>query len=107
MQLRRRRYKISLLSAVDTPASQLKSVSFRDFSSNKATSKAKKASAKGFAAAAAPKQQSSRQTAADLADDQLQQIVRSNAYGDDHVDAALAACRGEQQRSIIGKSAPY
>ena len=104
------RYKASLLATANTPPAQLNSISFRDFSSNKASNKAKKASAKGFAAAATASKPanstSSSQaapTTADLPVEQLQQILECNAYGDDHVDAALAACRGEQQHSIIGR----
>lgn len=99
------RYKLSVLATGSTPTAQLKPISFRDLSSSKATSKAKKATAKGFAAAANKQASSNRQppAAAELSEEQLQQVVECNAYGDDHVDAALAACRGEQQHSVVGK----
>eukprot|EP00878_Enallax_costatus_P030198 GHUV01032860.1.p1 GENE.GHUV01032860.1~~GHUV01032860.1.p1 ORF type:complete len:409 (+),score=151.25 GHUV01032860.1:126-1352(+) len=101
------RYQVSLLATTNTPPAQLKSISFRDFSSNKATTKARKASAKGFAAAASKQANSSSSNqgapaAAEVPAEQLQQILECNAYGDDHVDAVLAACRGEQQHSIVG-----
>jgi hypothetical protein len=79
----------------------LQPISFKDFSSSKASSKAKKASAKGFGAAAA-KQQAGNAAAAELTDEQPEVILACNAYGDDHTDGALTYCRQEQQQSVIG-----
>lgn len=96
------RYKLSLLHQ---PGSQgpPASVTFKDFSNDKASTKAKKASSKGFGAAATAKQASTAAaSAADLSPEQLGAILACNAYGDDHLDGGLTACRKEQQASIIG-----
>lgn len=87
-------------------------MTFKSFQDDKASTKAKKAAAssKGFGAAAA-KQQSSTSAAAaaavagtaELSAEQLAAVVASNTYGDDHLDAALTATRGEPQHSIIGE----
>jgi hypothetical protein len=79
-------------------------VSFKDFTTSKATSKAKKASAKGFGAAPAKQATSSAAAAAvELTDEQLEAVLACNAYGDDHLDGVLTYCRREQQRSLIGE----
>lgn len=96
------KYKLSLLHQ---PGSQgpPASVTFKDFSNDKASTKAKKASNKGFGAAATAKQASTAAaSAADLSAEQLGAILACNAYGDDHLDGGLTACRKEQQASIIG-----
>jgi hypothetical protein len=108
------KYKLSLLhrpgSSQPPPA-----VSFKDFSSDKADSKAKKAAAstKGFAAAKAASSSSSSGSpsplpsaaaaSTELTQEQLAAVLSVNAYGDDHIDGALALCRAQEQRSIIGE----
>eukprot|EP00775_Hariotina_reticulata_P007203 gene7203-7417_t len=94
------RYKLSLLHCSTASHAQLPLISFKDFSSSKAASKAQKASAKGFGkpAAASPPPAASTQ----LSEQRLFDISRQNAFGDDHLDGALTYLRQEQQQSIIG-----
>lgn len=98
------RYKLSLLhnpGHQGAPAA----VSFKDFATDKASNKAKKAAAssKGFGATAASKQAGTAAAgAAELTSEQLEGVLRCNAYGDDHLDGGLTTCRKEQQSSIIG-----
>lgn len=98
------RYKLSLLH---NPGHQgaPPAVSFKDFATDKASNKAKKAAAsnKGFGATAASKQAGTAAAgAAELTAEQLEGVLRCNAYGDDHLDGGLTTCRKEQQSSIIG-----
>jgi hypothetical protein len=100
------RYKLSLLHRPGSQGPPV-SVTFKDFSDDKASTKAKKASSKGFGAAATAKQASTAAAAAaaaaaDLSAEQLGAVLACNAYGDDHLDGGLTACRKEQQASIIG-----
>jgi hypothetical protein len=84
-------------------------VTFKEFSNEKATTKAKKAAAssKGFGAAA-PKQAGAAAAAVtpatELSAEQLTAVLSCNTYGDDHLDGGLTCCRQEQQGSIIGAS---
>lgn len=99
------RYKLSLLHR---PGSQTAppAISFKEFSDDKASTKAKKAAAssKGFGSAAAAKQTSAAAAVAtELSAEQLDSSLSCNAYGDDHLDGGLTACRQEQQGSIIGE----
>ncbi|WIA19931.1 hypothetical protein OEZ85_005819 [Tetradesmus obliquus] len=105
------RVKLSLLHRPSSSSSSSSSsstpppISFKDFSTSKASSKAKKASAKGFGAAPAKQAGNAAAAAAaavELTDEQLEAVVACNAYGDDHTDATLTYCRQEQQRSVIG-----
>lgn len=83
-------------------------MTFKDFSDDKATTKAKKAAAnsKGFGAVA-PKQAGAAaaavKPATELSAEQLAAVLGCNAYGDDHLDGGLTCCRKEQQGSIIGE----
>lgn len=102
------RYKLSLLHSPGNQGPTVP-VTFKDFSDEKATTKAKKAAAssKGFGAAA-PKQAGAAAAAAtpatELSAEQLTAVLGCNAYGDDHLDGGLTCCRQEQQGSIIGES---
>jgi hypothetical protein len=105
------RVKLSLLhrpssSSSSSSSSYLQPISFKDFTTSKASSKAKKASAKGFGGAAAKQQAGTPAAAAaavEVTDDQLEAVLACNAYGDDHTDGALTYCRNEHQRSVIGE----
>lgn len=106
------RFKLSLLHrpGMAQTAPQQR-VNFKDFSDDKAATKARKAAAtsKGFGAAAAAAKQASTAAAAaaDLSDEQLSAVLGCNAYGDDHLDGGLTSCRQEQQGSIIGKGGEH
>jgi hypothetical protein len=100
------RYKLSLLHrpSNQTPPT---SITFKDFSEDKAMTKAKKAAAsKGFGAASAAAKQASAAAAVvatELTAEQLGEILSCNAYGDDHLDGPLTTCRGSEQGSIVGE----
>lgn len=100
------RYKLSLLHRPSNQSPPT-SITFKDFSEDKASTKAKKAAAsKGFGAASAAAKQASAAAAAvatELTAEQLGEILSCNAYGDDHLDGPLTTCRGSEQGSIIGE----
>lgn len=101
------RYKLSLLHSPSNQGPTVP-VTFKEFSDEKATTKAKKAAAssKGFGAAA-PKQAGAAAAAVtpatELSAEQLAAVLSCNAYGDDHLDGGLTCCREEEQGSIIGE----
>jgi hypothetical protein len=103
------RYKLSLLHRPSNQAPPT-SITFKDFSEDKASTKAKKAAAsKGFGAATAAGKQASAAAAAvatELTAEQLAEILSCNAYGDDHLDGPLTTCRGNEQGSVIGEPWP-
>lgn len=103
------RYKLSLLAAPGSSSGSqpatVPPVSFKDFSSDKASSKAKKAAAgaKGFGAGGGSSTAAAATVgAAELTEEQLAAVVGSNALAASHVDGVLALCRQQQQQAVIG-----
>eukprot|EP00877_Chromochloris_zofingiensis_P013872 jgi/Chrzof1/8739/Cz03g22170.t1 len=94
------RYRLSLLYD-GTAASMKQAVSFKDFSSNAAQTKATKSAAKagkGFGASSA--QQTSQLV--QLTPEQLRAVVQYNCWGNAYATIAPSQLRGQQQHSLIG-----
>jgi hypothetical protein len=109
------RYRLSLLQPLGSTQPP-PTVTFKDFSPDKASSKAKKAAAgaKGFgaggskpaggagSATAAPAAAAAAAAAAELTQEQTAAVLAGNAYAAPHIDSVLAMCRQQALQSVIG-----